>query len=68
MERVNGNVNWFDEKKGFGFIQSEGKDYFVHYSAINGAGYKTLSPGQRISFEIKDTPKGKCAVNVQGCE
>jgi len=61
-----GKVKWFNEKKGFGFIEQEGeKDLFVHYTAINSDGFKTLSEGQRVSFEIEETPKGPKAKNVQ---
>ena len=60
-----GTVKWFNEAKGFGFIaQSEGEDVFVHYSAIQGEGFKTLSEGQVVEFEIVEGPKGKQAANV----
>jgi len=59
-------VKWFNEKKGFGFIENdEGGDVFVHYSAIQGSGFRTLSQGQRIRFEIQDGQKGPAAANVQ---
>jgi cold shock protein len=62
----NGVVKWFNEKKGFGFITSdEGSDIFVHFSAIEGSGFKTLSDGQRVSFEIKQGQKGLAADNVR---
>ncbi|QLA15894.1 cold-shock protein [Desulfolutivibrio sulfoxidireducens] len=62
---VEGVVKWFNEKKGFGFIQQhEGDDVFVHYKDIQGAGFKTLAEGERVSFEIVDGEKGKKAVNV----
>ena len=61
-----GKVKWFNEKKGFGFIeQDSGKDLFVHHTAITGEGFKTLSEGQRVRFEIEETPKGPKAKNVQ---
>jgi len=61
-----GKVKWFNEKKGFGFIEQDGgKDLFVHYTAITSEGFKTLSEGQRVSFEVEDTPKGPKAKNVQ---
>ncbi len=61
-----GKVKWFNEKKGFGFIEQDGgKDLFVHYTAIQGDAFKTLSEGQRVSFEVEETPKGPKAKNVQ---
>ena len=61
-----GKVKWFNEKKGFGFIEQDGgKDLFVHHSAITGEGFKTLSEGQRVRFEVEETPKGPKAKNVQ---
>ena len=60
-----GKVKWFNEKKGFGFIESdEGGDVFVHYSAIQGSGFRTLYEGQRLSFEVEKGNKGPSAVNV----
>lgn len=61
-----GKVKWFNEKKGFGFIESdEGGDVFVHYSAIQGSGFRTLYQGQRIRFDIQEGQKGLAASNVQ---
>ncbi len=61
-----GTVKWFDEKKGYGFITAdEGKDVFVHYSAITGAGFKKLAEGERVQFEIKEGAKGPQADQVQ---
>lgn len=61
----NGTVKWFNESKGFGFITtSNGGDVFVHYSAIQDNGFKSLTEGQAVSFEIEDGPKGPKAVNV----
>jgi CspA family cold shock protein len=61
----NGTVKWFNESKGFGFIQqSEGEDVFVHYSGINGNGHKSLSEGDQVSFDVQRGPKGLQAVNV----
>jgi cold shock protein len=65
-ELAEGKVKWFNEKKGFGFIENdEGGDVFVHYSAIQGAGFRTLYQGQRIRFDIQDGQKGPAASNVQ---
>jgi len=61
-----GAVKWFNEKKGYGFIQQDdGQDLFVHYTAISGEGFKTLTEGQRVRFEIEETSKGPKAKNVQ---
>jgi len=61
-----GMVKWFNEAKGFGFIQQEGgEDVFVHYSAIAGGGFKTLAEGERLEFEIVRGPKGLQAANVR---
>jgi CspA family cold shock protein len=61
-----GKVKWFNEKKGFGFISQEnGPDVFVHYSAIQTDGFKTLKEGDSVSFEITDGPKGPQATNVK---
>jgi cold shock protein len=60
-----GTVKWFNEQKGFGFIeQSNGDDVFVHFSAIQGGGFKTLREGDRVSFEIVPGDKGSKAANV----
>jgi CspA family cold shock protein len=62
---LQGTVKWFNADKGFGFIEVEGRDdVFVHYSAINGTGYKTLDEGDRVSFEITKGNRGDQAVNV----
>ena len=60
-----GTVKWFSNEKGYGFISREGgEDVFVHFSSIEGEGYKTLNEGQAVEFEIVDGPKGKQAANV----
>ncbi|MEE9614910.1 MAG: cold-shock protein, partial [Thermodesulfobacteriota bacterium] len=60
-----GTVKWFNDIKGFGFIQQEsGEDVFVHYTAIGGDGFKTLKEGEEVEFEITQGPKGPQAANV----
>ena len=61
-----GTVKWFSDQKGYGFITPEGgkKDVFVHFSALQGEGFKTLAEGQRVSFDITQGPKGEQAENV----
>jgi CspA family cold shock protein len=60
-----GKVKWFNNSKGYGFIQQEdGTDIFVHFSAISGDGYKTLDEGQSVQFEVTQGPKGLQAANV----
>ena len=60
-----GSVKWFNESKGYGFITAdEGKDVFVHFSAIQGEGFKTLNEGQKVSFDIVNGEKGPQAANV----
>lgn len=62
---LSGTVKWFNESKGYGFIQQEGgSDVFVHYSAIQGDGYKTLAEGEQVEFEISDGERGPKAANV----
>ena len=64
--QATGKVKWFNESKGFGFIeQDNGKDVFVHFSAIQGSGFKTLAEGQRVNFEVTQGQKGPQASNVQ---
>ncbi|MEH6344044.1 MAG: cold-shock protein [Bermanella sp.] len=65
MSRVTGTVKWFNDEKGFGFIQQEGgKDVFVHYSAIGGDGRKTLIEGQQVTMTVTDGNKGPQAEDV----
>ncbi len=61
-----GKVKWFNERKGFGFIEQEGgADVFVHFSAIQASGFKTLNEGQQVSFDVKQGKKGPEADNVR---
>ena len=60
-----GTVKWFNERKGFGFLAREdGDDVFVHYSSIQSSGFKSLTEGQSVQFDVQDGPKGLQAVNV----
>lgn len=62
---MNGTVKWFNAEKGYGFITSdEGKDIFVHYSAIQADGFRSLEEGQKVSFEIVESDRGQQAANV----
>ena len=63
---ITGTVKWFNDAKGFGFITPEdgGKDVFVHFSEIQGNGFKSLAEGQKVKFELKQGPKGPSAANV----
>jgi cold shock protein len=63
---MKGTVKWFSNQKGYGFITPDGggKDVFVHHSAIQGEGYKTLDEGQNVEFEVTQGPKGEQAANV----
>jgi CspA family cold shock protein len=62
---ANGTVKWFNEKKGYGFIEQEdGPDVFVHFSGINGTGFKSLFEGDSVTFTVEDGPKGPSAVDV----
>lgn len=63
---ANGTVKWFSDKKGYGFIeQEEGDDIFVHYSSINSSGFKSLSEGDRVTFNIEESDRGPVAKNVE---
>jgi CspA family cold shock protein len=62
---ANGTVKWFNDSKGFGFITKEdGEDIFVHHTSIVGSGFKSLSEGQAVTFDVEKTPKGPRATNV----
>ncbi len=64
-ERINGTVKWFNGSKGFGFLAREsGADVFVHFSAIQGDGFKNLEEGQKVEFTVEQGPKGPQATNV----
>ncbi|HGJ5875664.1 MAG TPA: transcription antiterminator/RNA stability regulator CspE [Arsenophonus sp.] len=66
MSKVKGNVKWFNEAKGFGFItpEDDSKDVFVHFTAIQSEGFKTLAEGQKVEFDITEGEKGPSAINV----
>ncbi|MDR3501201.1 MAG: cold-shock protein [Legionella sp.] len=64
-EKIKGTVKWFNERKGFGFIQSDGKDFFVHFSSIQESGFKTLREGEQVLFKYGRGQKGLCAEDVQ---
>ena len=65
---ADGVVKWFDNTKGFGFIEQEGgPDVFVHFSGIAGDGYKSLEEGSKVTFDVEQGPKGPAAVNVSMC-
>ena len=63
---ANGIVKWFNDRKGYGFIQQEnGEDIFVHYSSINMPGFKSLAEGEQVTFEVEESDRGPVAKNVQ---
>ena len=65
-ERVTGTVKWFNNDKGYGFVSREGeKDVFVHHTAIEGEGFRTLTEGQLVEFEVEQGPKGLQAAHVR---
>lgn len=59
-----GHVKWFSNEKGFGFLTDGKKDFFVHYRSIKGDGFKSLDEGQKVEFDIAESPKGQSAINV----
>ena len=63
-KRATGIVKWFNETKGFGFIEHDSKDVFVHWSKINARGFKTLQDGQKVEFDLVETEKGLAAESV----
>lgn len=65
MKRLTGIVKWFNDAKGYGYLASDGEDYFVHYTAISGDGFKTLAEGQSVSFAPVQGPKGLQAAEVR---
>lgn len=64
-DKLRGKVKWFNEKKGFGFLECDGKDYFIHFSAILGSGFKTLAEGAIVLFKPTDGKKGPQAEEVE---
>jgi CspA family cold shock protein len=65
-DRVTGTVKWFNNSKGYGFVSREGaEDVFVHYSAVEGEGFRSLTEGQQVEFEVEEGPKGLQAVRVR---
>jgi CspA family cold shock protein len=62
---ADGTVKWFNDRKGYGFIEQEdGPDVFVHHSGINSTGFRSINEGDNVTFDIEQGPKGPCAVNV----
>jgi CspA family cold shock protein len=60
-----GTVKWFNDQKGYGFLETDGPDVFVHHNAIEGEGYKSLTEGDRVEFSVEQGPKGPAAANVR---
>lgn len=68
IERLDGTVKWFSNERGYGFVTADSepdKEYFVHFSSIQMAGFKTLQANQKVTFELRETPKGVQAVEVE---
>jgi len=62
---ADGTVKWFNDRKGYGFIEQEdGPDVFVHHSGINSTGFRSVNEGDKVTFDVEQGPKGPCAVNV----
>ena len=61
---MKGKVKWFNNDKGFGFIESDGKDYFAHFNQIVGTGYRSLTAGQSVTFTAGSSPKGDLAMTI----
>lgn len=71
VERLEGAVKWFSNERGYGFVTADSdpeKEYFVHFSSIQMPGFKTLQPNQKVTFELRETPKGVQAVEVEACK
>jgi CspA family cold shock protein len=66
-DRLEGKVKWFNSTKGFGFIEADGQEYFVHFNAIKMDGYKRLDDGQQVVFSPSKTDRGLSAVDVEPC-
>ena len=64
-DKISGTVKWFNDNKGFGFIEANGKDYFLHYSAIQSSGFKSVPEGASVLFNANKGPKGLQAENVE---
>ena len=61
---ITGTVKWFSNEKGFGFVEANGKDYFLHFKEINGTGYKSVAAGEQVEFQPETSAKGLCATKV----
>lgn len=64
FKMITGVVKWFDDKKGYGFVMSNNKDYFIHFKEIQASGFKTLKEGDRVNFEPVQSPKGPLATKL----